>query len=123
MKIPIAYALSYPERMSLDLPSLNLSRCGNLEFLAPDYDRFPALRLAFEALENGGVSCAVLNAANEVAVDAFLHKRISFPRITAIVEETMEQVNGGSDTILEDLLEADSNARLTAEELIGNEAQ
>ena len=119
MKVPIAYALSYPERMELDLPSLNLSQCGNLEFLAPDYDRFPALRLAFEALERGGVSCAVLNAANEVAVDAFLNNHIPFTRITAIVEETMARVDGSSDAVLNDLLEADKNARLTADELIG----
>jgi 1-deoxy-D-xylulose-5-phosphate reductoisomerase len=119
MKVPIAYALSYPERMELDLPSLNLSQCGNLEFLAPDYDRFPALRLAFEALERGGVSCAVLNAANEVAVDAFLNNHIPFTGITAIVEKTMARVHGGSDSVLNDLLEADKNARLTADELIG----
>lgn len=119
MKIPIAYALSYPERMPLDLPSLNLPKCGNLEFLHPDYDRFPALRLAFEALERGGVSGAVMNAANEVAVDAFLNKYIPFPKISAVVEETMARVQGGSDEILEDLLEADKTARLTAGELIG----
>jgi 1-deoxy-D-xylulose-5-phosphate reductoisomerase len=119
MKVPIAYALSYPERMELDLPSLNLSQCGNLDFLAPDYDRFPALRLAFEALERGGVSCAVLNAANEVAVDAFLNNHIPFTGITAIVEKTMARVHGGSDSVLNDLLEADKNARLTADQLIG----
>jgi len=119
MKIPIAYALSYPERMAMDLPSLDLGRCGTLEFLTPDYDRFPALRLAFEALECGGVSSAVLNAANEVAVDAFLKKRIPFLRISTVVEQTMARVQGGSDTVLSDLLEADENARLTADELIG----
>jgi 1-deoxy-D-xylulose-5-phosphate reductoisomerase len=119
MKIPIAYALSYPERLPLELPSLNLGQCGNLEFMAPDYDRFPALRLAFEALERGGVSCAVLNAANEAAVDAFLDKQIPFAKITAVVEETMARVHGGSDADLKDLLEADKNARLTADELIG----
>ena len=119
MKIPIAYALSYPERMPLDLPSLNLPKCGNLEFLHPDYDRFPALRLAFEALDRGGVSSAVMNAANEVAVDAFLKKYIPFPKISAVVEETMARVQGGSDEVLNDLLEADRNARLTAGELTG----
>lgn len=119
MKVPIAYALSYPERLPLDLPSLNLGQCGSLEFLAPDYDRFPALRLAFEALERGGVSCAVLNAANEAAVEAFLNNHIPFPKITAVVEETMARVQGGSDADLKDLLEADKNARLTADELIG----
>ena len=119
MKIPIAYALSYPERMPLDLPSLNLPKCGNLEFLRPDYDRFPALRLAFEALERGGVSSAVLNAANEVAVEAFLKNYIPFPKISSVVEETVARVQGGSDEVLNDLLEADQNARLTAGELIG----
>ncbi len=119
MKVPIAYALSYPERLPLELPSLNLGQCGNLEFMAPDYDRFPALRLAFEALERGGVSCAVLNAANEAAVDAFLGKQIPFLKITAVVEETMARVHGGSDADLKDLLEADKNARLTVDELIG----
>lgn len=119
MKIPIAYALSYPERIPLDLPSLNLPKCGNLEFLQPDYDRFPALRLAFEALDRGGVSCAVMNAANEVAVDAFLKKHIPFPKISAVVEETVARVQGGSDEALNDLLEADRKARITAGELIG----
>jgi len=119
MKIPIAYALSFPERMSLDLPSLNLGTCGNLQFLEPDYDRFPALRLAFEALERGGVSAAVLNAANEVAVAAFLNGQIAFPKISAVVEGTMSRVQGGSDVVLDDLLEADRNARLTAGGLLG----
>ncbi len=119
MKIPIAYALSFPERMALDLPSLNLGTCGNLQFLEPDYDRFPALRLAFEALERGGVSAAVLNAANEVAVAAFLNGQIAFPKISAVVEGTMSRVQGGSDVVLDDLLEADRNARLTAGGLLG----
>ncbi|MEE4165530.1 MAG: 1-deoxy-D-xylulose-5-phosphate reductoisomerase [Desulfocapsaceae bacterium] len=118
MKIPIAYALSFPERMSLELPSLNLGQCGNLQFLDPDYDRFPALRLAFEALERGGVSAAVMNAANEVAVAAFLDRQIAFPRIPEIVEKTMAQVQGGSDVVLDDLLEADRDARLAAGSLI-----
>ncbi len=119
MKIPIAYALSFPERMSLDLPSLNLGQCGNLQFLEPDYDRFPALRLAYEALERGGVSAAVMNGANEVAVAAFLDGKIAFPRISTVVEQTMSRVQGGSDSVLDDLLEADKNARLTADGLIG----
>jgi 1-deoxy-D-xylulose-5-phosphate reductoisomerase len=118
MQIPIAYALSYPERMVLDLKSLNLWQCGNLEFLEPDYNRFPALRLAFEALERGGVSTAVLNAANEVAVESFLNGHISFPEISALVEKTMVTIKGGSDTILDDLLEADRAARLMTHQLI-----
>jgi len=118
MRIPIAYALSFPERMPLGLKPLNLWQCGNLEFFQPDYDRFPALRLAFEALERGGVSTAVLNGANEVAVEAFLEKKISFAAISAIVEKTMDMVNGGSDSILNDLLEADNAARETASDLV-----
>lgn len=118
MKIPIAYALSYPERMPLNLKPLNLWQCANLEFLQPDDDRFPALRLAFEALERGGVSAAVLNAANEVAVEAFLNNQISFPGIPAIVEKTMARIAGGSDTDLNDLLEADKAARLMTYQLI-----
>ena len=118
MKIPIAYALSYPERISLGLKPLNLWQCSDLEFFEPDYDRFPALRLAFEALERGGVSTAVLNAANEVAVEAFLETKISFPEISAIVDQTMAQIEGGNDIELADLLEADSAARKLAHNLI-----
>jgi len=122
MKIPIAYALSYPERIALDLKPLNLWQCGNLEFIEPDYKRFPALRLAFEALERGGVSTAVLNAANEVAVESFLNRQISFPDISAIVEKTMARIEGGSDTELDDLLEADKAARLMTHQLITGNA-
>ena len=118
MQIPIAYALSYPERMDLDLTSLNLWQCANLEFHEPDYQRFPALRLAFEVLERGGVSPAVLNAANEVAVEAFLGCTISFPAIAAIVEQTVSAIEGGSDRDLDGLLEADSEARALAFQLI-----
>jgi len=122
MKIPIAYALSYPERIALNLKPLNLWQCGNLEFIEPDYKRFPALRLAFEALERGGVSTAVLNAANEVAVESFLNRQISFPDISAIVEKTMARIEGGSDTELDDLLEADKAARLMTHQLITGNA-
>jgi 1-deoxy-D-xylulose-5-phosphate reductoisomerase len=118
MKIPISYALAYPERIPLGLKSLNLWQCSDLEFYEPDYKRFPALRLAFEALASGGVSTAVLNAANEEAVAAFLDLRISFPDIPAIVEQTMARVSGGSDLKLAELLEADSEARAFAQSLI-----
>ena len=84
MRIPIAYALSYPERLDLGLARLNLAECGGLVFEPPDTDRFPALRLACEALAAGGIKPAVLNAANEVAVAAFLDGRITFAAIAAI---------------------------------------
>ena len=118
MKIPIAYALSYPERIALGLKSLNLWQCSDLEFYEPDYNRFPALRLAFEALEQGGVSSAVMNAANEEAVAAFLDMKISFPQISAIVEKTMTQITGGADLDLAELIEADGEARILARSLI-----
>ena len=117
MKIPISYALSYPKRLALQLKPLNLGQCGNLQFLEPDYERFPSLRLAFEALEQGGVCPAVLNAANEVAVELFLDRKISFPQIPQIVAETLGVVTGGSDMVLNDLLEADALARRVAREI------
>ncbi len=118
MKIPIAYALSYPERIALGLKPLNLWQCSDLEFYEPDFTRFPALRLAFEALERGGTSSAVLNAANEVAVAAFLDMRISFPQISTIVEQTMSSLENGQDLDLAGLIEADGEARKLAESLI-----
>lgn len=118
MKIPIAYALSYPERIALGLKPLNLWQCSDLEFFEPDYARFPALRLAFEALERGGVSSAVLNAANEVGVAAFLDMRIAFPQISSIVEQTMDRIESGVDLDLDGLIEIDNEARKVAESLI-----
>jgi len=118
MKIPIAYALSYPDRLELDLRPLQLSMCANLEFLEPDYISFPALKLAFEAITAGGIAPAVLNAANEVAVDAFLNSRILFPDIAETVARTMDIVSGGSGDSLEDILWADSSARREALRLV-----
>ncbi len=118
MRIPIAYALSYPQRLPLKLQPLSLSQCSNLEFHEPDYACFPALKLAFEAIRAGGVAPAVLNAANEVAVDAFLHEKIRFPQIAATVAETLERVHQGSEDSLEDILAADATARLEATQLV-----
>ena len=118
MKIPIAYALSYPERIPLGLKPLNLWQCCDLEFYEPDFDRFPALRLASEALIRGGVSCAVLNAANEEAVAAFLDMKISFPQIALIVEQTMSQIEGPGNPDLQELIAADGEARKLARSLI-----
>lgn len=119
MRIPIAYALSYPQRLPLELHRLSLSQCGNLEFEEPDYTRFPALRLAFAALQQGGISPAVLNGANEVAVEAFLNQDIAFPRIAAIVEQTMATVTTGDENNLSDILAADAEARRVARQLMG----
>lgn len=120
MRIPIAYALSYPERLDLGLKPLQLAQCGNLEFLEPDYERFPSLQLAFDAIGQGGVAPAVLNGANEVAVQGFLDNRIGFPQIAEIVSATMDNVQQGSEESLDDILAADHMARDHAEELIKN---
>ncbi len=120
MRIPIAYALSYPRRLDLDLPGLNLAQCSNLEFHEPDYQRFPALSLAFQAIEHGGVLPAVLNAANEIAVAAFLDEKISFLDIAATVAKVMEKVQDGSEDSIDDILGADHQARQEAVALIGS---
>jgi 1-deoxy-D-xylulose-5-phosphate reductoisomerase len=120
MRIPISYALSYPARRELELQPLNLSTCGTLEFFEPDYQSFPALNLAFAALESGGVLPAVLNSANEVAVEAFLLSRITFPQIAETVARTMDIVHEGSGDCLDDILAADETARREARKLIGN---
>jgi 1-deoxy-D-xylulose-5-phosphate reductoisomerase len=119
MRIPITYALSYPERLDLPLPSLNLAECARLDFHQPDRRSFPALDLAFGALRSGGVQPAVLNAANEVAVEAFLQGRIDFTSIVDIVSSTMDRMPGGSEENLEDILAADAEARLRASALSG----
>ena len=118
MRIPIAYALSYPRRLPMSLPGLNLAHCSSLEFQDPDYDRFPALPLAFKAIRKGGVQPAVLNAANEVAVEAFLEGEISFLDITLIVAKVMDEVKDGSEDSIEDILLADRQAREEASRLI-----
>jgi 1-deoxy-D-xylulose-5-phosphate reductoisomerase len=118
MRIPIAYALSYPQRLPLALKPLQLSQCGNLQFHEPDYGRFPALSLAFDALRQGGVMPAVLNGANEVAVEAFLDGRLSFPGIVATVARVLETIQVGSEDSLDDILAADASARTEAERLI-----
>ncbi len=120
MRIPIAYALSYPRRLKMDLPGLNLAQCSNLEFHKPNYERFPALSLAFLAIEKGGVLPAVLNAANEVAVDAFLNNEISFLDIAATVATVMDRVQDGSEDSISDILAADAQARDEATAIISS---
>ncbi len=118
MRIPIAYALSYPQRLTLDLPGLNLAQCSTLEFHDPDFERFPALSLAFQAIEKGGVLPAVLNAANEVAVAAFLDGAISFLDIAATVATVMGEVTTGSEDSIDEILQADARARRVASIII-----
>ncbi len=118
MKIPIAYALSFPERLELALPRLNLATTPNLEFLAPDHQRFPALLLACEACRRGGTLPAVLNGANEVAVEAFLTGAIGFTAITGIVAETLRRSERREAHDLATILAADCEARDLAKALV-----
>jgi 1-deoxy-D-xylulose-5-phosphate reductoisomerase len=90
MQLPIQYAFSWPERWDAPVPPLDLARIGALEFSAPDLERFPCLRLAYQALEHGGAWPIVLNAANEVAVEAFLAGAIAFPAIPAVIDAALE---------------------------------
>ena len=115
MRIPIAYALSYPERLELGLSRLSLAQCGGLAFEQPDHQRFPALGMAYEALAMGGVKPAVLNAANEVAVEAFLNGRIGFTQIIEIVRAVLRKITQGDELDLQAILAADKEARLAAE--------
>ena len=118
MRIPISYALSYPKRLRLDLPPLNLYHMDGLTFLPPDIERFPCLRLAYHSMEMGETMPAVLNAANEVAVNSFLEEIIKFTDIPAIVEKVMEYHQVKPLVTLDDALRADQWARERTKKLI-----
>lgn len=118
MKIPIQYALTYPEREDSPLTSLDLSEIKSLEFFKPDVDKFPLLKLARLALEEGGSFPVVLNAANEVAVAAFLQKEIRFPEIAEIVSEAVENHQKKEVKDLDDILLVDRETRLVTRNLM-----
>jgi 1-deoxy-D-xylulose-5-phosphate reductoisomerase len=115
MRVPISYALTYPERRSTGIPGLDFAAGLALEFEPPDLERFPLLRLAREAGERGGSFPCAFNGANEVAVHAFLDGRIRFVEIAALVEDALEAVSGMPARDLVDLVEADGEARRLAE--------
>jgi 1-deoxy-D-xylulose-5-phosphate reductoisomerase len=114
MRVPIAHALAYPERMASGAGFLDLATIGQLNFERPDLKRFPCLGLAYSALEAGGTAPAILNAANEVAVAAFLRKRIGFTEIAHVIEGVLGHVESAEARDLECVLEADSLARSSA---------
>jgi 1-deoxy-D-xylulose-5-phosphate reductoisomerase len=114
MRVPIAYALHHPERVELPVPALDLVTVGSLTFEAPDPDTFACLRLAREAAVAGGTAPCVLNAANEVAVHAFLAGRLSFTGIAEVIEATLDEVGPGRVHAFETLYEADARARAVA---------
>jgi 1-deoxy-D-xylulose-5-phosphate reductoisomerase len=118
MRVPIAYALHHPERVDVPVRPLDLAELGSLTFEAPDVDAFPCLRLAGEAAEAGGTGPCVLNAANEVAVHAFLSGRLGFMGIPAVIERTLDRVGASGVHSFDSLYDADARAREVAGELI-----
>jgi 1-deoxy-D-xylulose-5-phosphate reductoisomerase len=121
MRTPIASALGWPQRIAAPSARLNLAEIGQLSFQAPDFQRFPALRLAREALATGGLAPTALNAANEVAVQAFLDGKIGFASIARIVERILALAPRGQPDNLEDIAAADSAARELAAELLSSQ--
>jgi 1-deoxy-D-xylulose-5-phosphate reductoisomerase len=101
MRIPIGFCLAWPERLAWSAPKLDLAKLGSLHFEAPDYERFPALRLARNALEAGGAAPNILNAANEVAIDAFRARRLSFQGIPGLVEAVLDKA--GKERLLSEV--------------------
>jgi 1-deoxy-D-xylulose-5-phosphate reductoisomerase len=116
MRTPIAYALAYPERIEAGVAPLDLFAIAKLDFVAPDFARFPCLGLAYQALRSGGTTPAILNAANEIAVEAFLERRIAFLDIPGLIEDVLGKVTRKEVNLLQDVLDADAAARVAARE-------
>jgi 1-deoxy-D-xylulose-5-phosphate reductoisomerase len=123
MRVPISYALHFPERAGVDVPRLDLVAAGELTFEAPDLDTFACLRLALEAGRAGGTAPTVLNAADEVAVAAFLEERIPFTGIAAVIERVLEEMPAAPVGHFEDLFAADAEARRRSEQTIAGLAR
>ncbi len=120
MRLPISYALFWPERVESEFGALNLAKLGKMTFEEPDFEKFPALKIAFEVAKTGGTAPAVFNASNEIAVSAFLNKEISFTNIADLIRDTVENIDITDKPNLTDVLEADKAARKFAQEKIGN---
>jgi 1-deoxy-D-xylulose-5-phosphate reductoisomerase len=118
MRTPIAYALAWPTRVNAGVAALDLAAVAQLDFREPDPGRFPCLRLCREALESGGSACAVLSAANEVAVQAFLDERLAFSNIVRVIEQVMDRMPIVHDLDLEKILDSDREARHCAALLV-----
>jgi 1-deoxy-D-xylulose-5-phosphate reductoisomerase len=117
MKIPIQYALTYPDRISSDYPRLDLSILKTLTFESPDFEKFECLKLAYEVIKLGGSYPVVLNAANEVAVEMFLNRMIKFNEIPALIKRTLEKHNNHSLNDIDSIVETDIESRETAKQM------
>ena len=118
MRVPIIYALFYPERRHADLPKLDLLSAGNLSFFKPDTERFPCLQLAYDAMKAGGTAPAILNAANEIAVQYFLENKASFMQIPQIIEKVLGQISIIDNPEMHQIDEADREARILAKKFL-----
>ena len=118
MRTPIAYGLGYPARINSGVDQLDLFEVARLDFEKPDFDRYPCLRLAYEAHKTGGNATIALNAANEIAVEAFLDDKIRFTDIPLVIENALLQVSSGTTTLLDDILAQDLSSRLVAEQFV-----
>jgi 1-deoxy-D-xylulose-5-phosphate reductoisomerase len=123
MRIPIAYALAWPERIESGASSLDMATLSQLNFAPVPLERYPALSLAYEALRVGGTASAILNAANEVTVQAFLAEKISFPAISAINSEVLERISISAVSSLDSIWQADTVSRTMANQLIKAKAE
>jgi 1-deoxy-D-xylulose-5-phosphate reductoisomerase len=118
MRTPIAYGLAYPKRIDAGVAPLDLFKIARLDFAAPDFERFPCLALAYRALRAGGTAPSLMNAANEVAVAAFLEKRIAFLDIPQLIGDVMDKLPYVTVNVLDDVLQADAQARVAAQNWI-----
>jgi 1-deoxy-D-xylulose-5-phosphate reductoisomerase len=121
MRMPIQYALTWPERAPAPVPKIDWAETRKWDFHAPDFDKFPLLGLAYQAQRNGGAATCVLNAADEIAVEAFLAGKISFPGIARVVAETLERTQSSEPGSIHEILEADRAARAMARELVAKQ--
>jgi 1-deoxy-D-xylulose-5-phosphate reductoisomerase len=123
MRMPIQYALTWPERAQAPVPKIDWSEARSWEFHAPDFDKFPLLGLAYQAQRDGGSATCVLNAADEIAVDAFLRGKISFLAIARVVEETLQRMPYREPASVDDILTIDSAARRVALDVVTKQAK
>jgi len=118
MKVPIAYALSFPERIASGVKGIDLSSSMDLQFELPDLEKFRCLKLAYDCMEQGGSYPIEINATNEVAVDAFLCKRIKFTQISELIEIALNEAKSSNIESIEDILEIDNQSRIKAKHLL-----
>src|SRR5262249_44908768 len=122
MRMPIQYALTYPERCGAPVPKIDWAKTRQWDFLPPDHDKFPLLRLAYECISAGGAATSPLKAAHETAVEAFLEGRIGFPSIYEVVAETLSKVPAREPRTVADVLGIDRESRDLARNLVSSRA-